>query len=264
MIQRENRNTAPSPLVLMYHGTTPGKGAPANRYSINSLRFRQQMDFLQEHGWNTLCVRDLLKPESLPTRSVLITFDDGYRNNFENAFLPLVERGMRATWFIVSDRIGRHAHWMGPENPETEMLESGQLREMAASGMEIGSHTSTHPDLTAIAADQVKQEIRSSKEGLEDIFGFDIASFAYPYGRYNDLAINAVHDAGYSLACGVRPGLVNTQLEPYQLRRVTVFADDSLGTFARKLIFAANDASWGKMVQYAGNRMADRLGLVTR
>ena len=261
---REGRNAARRPLVLMYHGTTAGTGTPASRYSINSLRFRQQLDFLQEYGWSTLCVRDLVGSVPLPPRSVLITFDDGYKNNFDNAFLPLVERGMRATWYVVSSRIGRHAHWMGPENPETEMLESGQLREMVASGMEIGSHTSTHPDLTAIAADRVKQEIRSSKEDLESIFGFDITSFAYPYGRYNDLAVNNVRDAGYSLACGVRPGLVNTQLEPYQLRRVTVFAGDTLGTFARKLLFATNDAGWGKMARYAGNRMADRLGIVKR
>ena len=264
LINRECRNTARQPLVLMYHGTTPGTGTPANRYSINAYRFKQQIDFLQDYGWSALCVSDLLKSEPLPKRSVLITFDDGYRNNFENAFLPLVERGMRATWFIVSSRIGRHAHWMGHDNSETEMLESRQLREMAAAGMEIGSHTSTHPDLTAIAAELVRQEIHSSKGELEGILGFAIRSFAYPYGRHNDLAVKSVHEAGYSLACGVRPGLVNTQIEPYQLRRVTVFADDSLGTFARKLVFATNDAGWRKMASYAGNRIADRLGLVAR
>jgi peptidoglycan/xylan/chitin deacetylase (PgdA/CDA1 family) len=264
LINRECRNTARHPLVLMYHGTTPGTGTPANRYSISACRFEQQIDFLQEYGWSTLCVRDLHKSGPLPIRSVLITFDDGYRNNFQNAFLPLVERGMRATWFIVSSRIGRHAHWMGSESSETEILESTQLREMAAADMEIGSHTSTHPDLTAIAADLVKQEIHSSKDELEGIFGFAISSFAYPYGRHNDLAVKTVNEAGYSLACGVRPGLVNTQIEPYQLRRVTVFADDSLGTFARKLVFATNDAGWRKMTRYAGNRVFDRLGLVAR
>jgi len=261
LVTREGRNSSRPPLILMYHGTIPGSGRPANKYSINSRRFRQQLDFLQEYGWNTLCVRDLARSDPLPARSVLITFDDGYKNNFENAFLPLVGQGMRATWFIVSSRIGRHAHWVGPKNPETEMLDAAQLREMAASGMEIASHTSTHPDLTAIAAGLVKQEICKSKEELEDIFGFDITSFAYPHGRYNDLAVNSVLEAGYRLACSVRSGFVNTQLEPFLLRRVTVFADDSLGAFARKLAFATNDARWGKMARYLRNRMADRLGL---
>jgi peptidoglycan/xylan/chitin deacetylase (PgdA/CDA1 family) len=255
LIARDDKIHARSPIMLMYHGTASGTAVPENRYSVSALRFKQQIEFLQEYKWKTICLRDLAAPAQLPQRSILITFDDGYRNNFDNAFMPLIERNMCATWFVVSGRIGQHAHWLGPKTSDTRMLEFDQLREMAASGMEIGSHTCTHPDLTVVTEDIVSYEIRRSKDELEDIFGFGITSFAYPYGRFNDHAMDAVHDAGYKHACSVRPGVVNANLEPYQLRRLTVYAEDTLSTFARKLVFASNDVNWSKMIRYTKNRI---------
>lgn len=247
------------PLILMYHGTTPGKIRPASQYSTTSSAFVKHADIIKQYGWNTVCIRDLESPESLPPRSVAITFDDGYSNNYEGAYLPLLERDMCATWFIVSRDSGRFARWMGPENAENLLLSHEQLREMASHGMEIGAHTCTHADLGELDQSAVAKEVAGSRAELQALLGMDVHSFAYPYGRWNETAIDAVRSAGFTFACGVRPGWVDTELEPFLLRRVTVFADDSPAAFMRKLVFATNDASWKSMAAYLMARVRDRV-----
>jgi len=166
---------------------------------------------------------------------------------------------MRATWFAVSAILGEHAHWMGQPAAETAILDARQLREMAEAGMEIGSHTRTHPDLTSLTPREMQTEITDSKKELEDLLGQEVYSFAYPYGRFNQACADAAQQSGYRFACSVRPGWFHSEPDPFRLRRVTIFADDSLSTFARKLIFADNDVGWGRMVRYAAQRLSDRL-----
>ena len=252
------RNEAP-PLILMYHGTTPDNTRPSSRYSTTANSFIEQLNIVRKYGWNTVCIRDLANPEKLPPRALAITFDDGYSNNFAGAFLPLVERGMYATWFIVSGESGRYAQWMEPGNDEHLLLSHEQLGEMAASGMEIGAHTCTHPDLTSIDRPAVSSEVAGSRAELEDRLGMAVTSFAYPFGRWNEVAVDVVQSAGFTLACGVRPGWVDTGSEAFLLRRVTVFADDTPGTFIRKLVFATNEANWKKMAGYLAARIKGRV-----
>jgi len=100
---------------------------------------------------------------------VILTFDDGYADNFEGALLPLVEHNMQATWFITTDCIGSYANWMGSNRPETKMLDKQQLREMADQGMEIGSHTCSHPDLGGLNYTEQLEQVRTSKKMLESL-----------------------------------------------------------------------------------------------
>ena len=261
LLLRESASNESPPLILMYHGTTPGDIKPSSRYSTTANSFIDQINIIKNFGWNTVCIRDLCNPEKLPSRALAITFDDGYRNNYAGAYLPLLERGMCATWFIVSHERGRYARWMGPRNDENLLLSHEQLAEMAASGMEIGAHTRTHPDLSRMDKSEVSSEVAGSKVELEDELGMSVVSFAYPFGRWNEVAVDAVRSAGYTFACGVRPGWVNTGTEALLLRRVTVFADDTPGSFARKLVFATNEANWVKMAGYLAARVRDRVSV---
>ena len=258
LVLRDSAGSGSPPLILMYHGTTPGRTRPSSRYSTTSSAFIEHADIIKKYGWNTVCIRDLESPESLPPRSVAITFDDGYSNNYEGAYLPLLERDMCATWFIVSRDSGHYARWMESEVDEHQLLSHEQLREMASHGMEIGAHTCTHADLGKLEQSAVANEVAGSREELQELLGMDVRSFAYPYGRWNETVIDAVRSAGFTLACSVRPGWVDTELEPFLLRRVTVFADDSPAAFIRKLVFAANDASWKSMAAYLMARIRDR------
>jgi peptidoglycan/xylan/chitin deacetylase (PgdA/CDA1 family) len=252
------KNESP-PLILMYHGTTPGNDRPSSRYSTTANSFIDQINIIKNFGWSTVCVRDLASPGKLPPRTLAITFDDGYSNNYAGAYLPLVERGMCATWFIVSNGIGKYAQWMSPRKDEYRLLSHEQLREMAASGMEIGAHTCTHPDLSRMDRSAIRSEVEGSRQELEDKLGVAVTSFAYPFGRWNEVAVDVVQSVGFTLACGVRPGWVDTGSEAFLLRRVTVFSDDTPGTFIRKLVFATNEANWKKMAGYLAARIRGRV-----
>lgn len=246
------------PLILMYHATVPGNKKQEFSYSIDSNRFCQHLDLLEKMGWHTACIRDLKKKDQFPSKTVIITFDDGFANNYEGAYLPLLKRGMRATWFVTSGTVGSCSTWMDHHRND-RMLESDQLREMHRQGMEIGSHTTNHLDLTTLTEEELEQEIGLSKNQLEEIVNAPVVSFAYPYGRYNRAAIDCVARNGYSFACSVRPGWYSTMNSKLELPRITIFSGDSPGIFARKLILASNDVSWNQIARYYQKRLLTRL-----
>lgn len=249
------------PVILVYHGTSLGRGQPFSKYSISAKRFKEHISFLDDYGWHTRCVRDLLNPESLPKKTVILTFDDGYYNNFDGAFLPLIKFNMKATWFITSNIIDSYANWLGTKNPETRILTATQIKEMEHYGMEIASHTCSHPHLVTLSLEDQSVEMQQSKNKLESIINDSISSFAYPYGVYDQSSLQALIDCGYSHACTVQPGWVGGGgFKKYELRRVTIFANDNVRTFARKLVFADNDVTWPRVYKYFVSRAAARLG----
>ena len=252
------------PIVLMYHGTPEKK--PVSQYSIRADRFNEHLEFLKNHNWYTALANELNNERfnKLPEKTVLLTFDDGYADNFEGAFQPLLEKKMKATWFIATDCIGSHAHWMGPECSETKMLNKEQLIEMAQMGMEIGAHTCSHPDLETLPCSEQVTEMGRSKELLEQIIQKEVTSFAYPYGRYNNDSIASVKTCGYQLAFTVRPGWFNCNEDPLLIRRVTIFDSDSVGTLERKLQFADNDVSWKKITTYYAKRILSRVPFTSK
>lgn len=241
----------------MYHGTPTND--PSSTYSIRADRFYTHLRYLKKQSWHTVLFRELGNVSALPERSVVLTFDDGYADNYEGAFLPLAENDMKATWFITTDCIGKHADWMGSPSTQTHMLTIEQLHQMEKAGMEIGSHTRTHPDLTTLSFQQQLDEMTHSKHILESVIHGKVFSFAYPYGRYNADSIIAAKEADYQLACTVRPGWFGSEKNPLLVRRITIFANDSASTLARKLVFADNDVSWGKMASYYYKRISHRL-----
>jgi peptidoglycan/xylan/chitin deacetylase (PgdA/CDA1 family) len=241
----------------MYHGTP--KDQPISNYSIRADRFNAHLRYLKKQGWNSVLFRDLCNVSALPEKTVVLTFDDGYADNYEGVFLPLAEHNMKATWFITTDCIGKHAQWMGTPSAQTKMLTAEQLLQMENAGMEIGSHTCSHPDLTTLSYQQQRDEMTQSKQILESIIHGEISSFAYPYGRYNSDSISAAKDADYQLACTTCSGWFGSENNPLLVRRITIFANDSASTLARKLTFADNDVSWKKMIRYYYQRINDRL-----
>ena len=259
---KEDRNRGP--VLLMYHAITTGNQKVSSKYSVSLTQFTEQLDLLKQMDWKTQRVCDLGDARNLTRRTAVLTFDDGYMDNYERAYLELRKRAMRGTWFAVTGYIGSQAHWLGITGDETKLMSTEQLREMARNGMEIGSHTLTHPDLTTLGQSDLDREIVKSRFELEDFLGQPVRSFAYPYGRLNQRIISTVRRAGYSYACTTRPGWFHSHKDPLRLRRVTVFSGDTLGDFSRKLVFADNDVSWGKMRSYFWRRMIARLGFVCK
>jgi peptidoglycan/xylan/chitin deacetylase (PgdA/CDA1 family) len=241
----------------MYHGTPTNN--PSSKYSIRADQFNAHLRYLKKQGWNSILFRELNSVSAYSEKTVVLTFDDGYADNYEGAFLPLVKNNMKATWFITTDCIGKHAQWMGSPSMQTQMLTTGKILEMEKAGMEIGSHTCSHPDLTRLSYQQQLEQMIQSKQILEAIVHGKISSFAYPYGKYNTDSIAAAKAADYQLACTVRPGWFGSEKDHLQIRRVTIFANDSVNTLARKLAFADNDVSWKKMASYYYQRISHKL-----
>lgn len=247
------------PLVLMYHSVVAGHGTPSWRWAVSMAHFIEQLDLLSALGWVTINFADLHAAKTLPEKAVAITFDDGYANNYA-AFEELVRRGMRATWFVVTRDIGRMSGWVD-EVPPQPMLSVEQLRNMHAKGMEIGSHTVSHCRLTRASEGVVAEELARSRRDLEQVLGEPVISFAYPYGQHDDAAVSAARKAGYRTACTTRPGWALRDGDPLRIRRISIFAEDSVSTFARKLVFAENNVSWRRVAAYYSHRLASRLHL---
>ncbi len=249
-----------TPLALMYHSVTPGGRTPDWPWAVSMKRFEQQLDFLAERGWRTTTAMELAKTtDRPPPRTVVITFDDGYTDNLP-AMDAMAGRGMTGTWFLVSRRLGQDADWSGPDGYRGRLMGPSDVRAMHDAGMEIGAHTRHHCRLTKVDDETRVNEISGSKTDLEDITGQAVNSFAYPYGFWDDRCEADVKAAGYACACTTRSGTALADRDPYRLRRLAIFAGDSLATFARKLAFVSNEASWSDVRRYYGGRLLNRLG----
>jgi peptidoglycan/xylan/chitin deacetylase (PgdA/CDA1 family) len=241
-------NQGRGPVVLMYHSISPEKKTPTDKWCVSARNFEKQLYLLKRKGWTTVCVRDLLMADLLPPRTVVITFDDGYEDNFEHGFRLLTKYGMCGTFFIVSRKIG-----------EPSRLDAQQLRQMTASGMEIGAHTRTHARLPELSIEEIEDEVSGSKKDLEDLLDLPITSFAYPYGLLNDACVDMVRKAGFSMACSTRTGWFGNEPDPLRVRRVGVFANDTLSIFVRKLAFAGTNVSWKYVADYFIGRLRSRV-----
>jgi peptidoglycan/xylan/chitin deacetylase (PgdA/CDA1 family) len=242
-------------IVLMYHSVAPPGEAISWRYSIPFERFAVQLDLLRATGWHTRRVADL--DPTVGDHQVAITFDDGYADNFA-AFEALRQRGMVATWFVVTRDIGASSAWEDPDTPSRPMLRADQLRAMAGEGMEIGTHSRSHMRLTGADDQQLRAEVAGSKADLEELLGKGVASFAYPYGDHDARVVDAARAAGYTRACVTRSGWAFSSNDPLAIRRVTVTNSDDAATLARKLAFADNEVSWPRVARYAARRAMAR------
>lgn len=247
------------PLILMYHSVQRGRATPDWPWAVSMKRFQSQLDFLAGEGWKTVTMANLAAhPHAWPERTVVITFDDGYRDNYE-AFEELAQRNMCASWFVVTGWLGRSAGWGDAGQPSDPLLDPAELRAMQTAGMEIGSHTVGHMRLPELDSARMNAQLADSKAALEDILGTEVISFAYPYGAWDERCERAVAAAGYRYACTTRSGWALRDGNPLRLRRLTVFNNDNLGSFARKLTFASNDVRWATMASYWRTRLMARL-----
>lgn len=252
------------PVMLMYHAIIAGDGTPHWPWAVSMRRFRSQLDFLVAQGWATPTMNELvIAPEKWAGRTAVITFDDGYADNFA-ACEELQKRGMRATCFVVSGAIGREPAWPADGRPAGRLLNAAELRDMQAAGMEIGSHTVNHVRLTELDEARLRAELVDSKAQIEDALGNAISSFAYPYGAWDEHCARSVQEAGYRAACTTRSGWALRDGAPYQLRRLSVFNTDTVGSLARKLLLGSNDVSWQAVSRYALQRATSRLGRWTQ
>ena len=195
--------------------------------SFSPELFRIGMAKLHKMGYRTLSLLEtvdcLCARKPFPDQSFVITFDDGYQSVYEQAFPALQQYDMSATVFLTvgEKEVASSTHRLPSLNGRT-MLSWNELQEMKRWGIELGAHTCVHPDLTRLPIEQIEVEIHASKAILEDALGVQVASFAYPYGRY-DNRIKKIVEKDFVCACSDKLGLVHPQSDPYALERVEMY-----------------------------------------
>ncbi|MBI4358114.1 MAG: polysaccharide deacetylase family protein [Candidatus Omnitrophica bacterium] len=212
--------------ILCYHRVND---QDRSYLSVPISDFEEQMRFLWEHEYETV---SLAVPVSLPLvarngggkKPIVITFDDGYRDNYENAFPIMSKFGFKGVIFLIVDRMG-----------SDHFLTKDQIKEMSQAGFEFGSHSRSHLDLASLEREGKYHEISSSKSLLSNELGMDIRFFCYPCGRYDQESVASVKEAGYLGACSNDPGSNNGKCDPYLLKRTEIAPHDSLYDFEKKL-----------------------------
>ena len=229
----------------MYHMISDHKtNAKFNGLRVSPLSFEKQMKYLIENNWTTFTMSELVeKKAALPNKSIAITFDDGYEDNFTNAFPILKKYNIKATIYLVVDR--HNKEWSskrkeknsnGELKNEPKLLDK-QIIELINSGLiEIGSHTITHDNLPTLTLDEKRNEIYNSKVMIEDKFKIKCNSFCYPFGLYDKQDVEIVKSSFYTNATTTNKGiddLIKSNI--FELKRITISGKDNILAFKIKL-----------------------------
>jgi len=194
-----------------------------------TLQFKLQLDLLERYRVKTVSLADLVShfagAEPLPERAVVLTFDDGYEDNYRLAYALLRQYGMTATFFIITDLVG-----------EPGYLTWDELRDMQQHGMSIESHTLTHPDLSILPLRELRRQLGESRLALERELDRAVRFIAYPSGQYSPLVVSEARAAGYEAAVTINYGLVQHGTTPFELMRVRVKGADTIDSMAAKLV----------------------------
>jgi peptidoglycan/xylan/chitin deacetylase (PgdA/CDA1 family) len=222
--------------ILMYHKVAPvNPRSTLKGHYVSPRLFARQMESLVGRGYQPIRLSDLHSGR-VSERSIVLTFDDGYENFFFNALPLLVRLGFPATVFLVANSLGGSNAWdVVNGDVEERLMTLAQIREARQAGIEFGSHTLDHVDLTAVPAEEARRQIVDSRSLLEDRLSASVESFCYPYGRKTKEVRDIVERAGYRLACSTEKGVNTQDSDPFALRRVNVRRDTAVPILFYKL-----------------------------
>ena len=220
--------------VLMYHAF--GERDEGDRYVVSRKALSRQLRLLRLLGYRGIHFEELveaLRESRLPPcRAVAITIDDGYLDNLEVAEPVLRRHGFPATVFLVSGKLGGVNDWTDEGAlADRPLVTVEQARELRRRGISLGAHTRTHPELPAQSDEAVRAEVGGSRQDLAERLGEEVATFAYPFGLFDERAVEAVGESGFAGACTVEPRLARPLEDPLRVPRVEVRAGDSLPRF---------------------------------
>lgn len=209
--------------VLYYHSV---RSTEDNELIISPEKLKEQLEFLKLEGYKSLSLQEfsdyILNNSPVPEKSILITFDDGYMDNYENAFPILKELNMKAVIFCITFKLDGSYY-----------LSEDSIKEMNNYGIDIQSHTVNHDDLSTLNYQDTFTTLKKSKENLESITNSKIYAIAYPYGKFNDSTTKAAKNAGYTLGFVTNTGLAKPSDDPLKLKRIYINSEYDLDTFKK-------------------------------
>jgi len=254
LLAKEQSASGRTAVVLCYHIVESPKDP---KMELSRDQFLRQMNYLSSTGYNVIPLADLLdyvagRKDSIPDNAVVITVDDGWRSTYTEVFPEMKRLGLPFTAFIYPSFIGGGGHAMN----------WGQVKEMAEAGVDIQSHSYSHPFLTQRrhrrfdndAYDRwLQTELVTSKKLIEEHIGKPVRAIAYPYGDYDSLLTKATAAAGYDLGLTCDFGRVVKGSDPLRMRRVSIYGDTSFDTFRSEV-----GAHPMKVEQQTPTRVLDR------
>jgi len=221
--------TAPGQVpVLMYHALSAARTSGFHRWTLSADRLRSHLDFLSREGYRSVTVGGLQDcyrrgGPAPDEKLVALTFDDAYADFHDVALPLLLSYGLTGTLFVPTGYVGGRSGWMhGDGEGERTILSWAGLAEIAGCGIEIGAHSHTHPQMDRLPAAEMARQAAQPKAELEDRLGLPVATFAYPYGRYDRRVRDAVAAAGYRGACTMNSWAATAGSHALELPRTAV------------------------------------------
>jgi peptidoglycan/xylan/chitin deacetylase (PgdA/CDA1 family) len=201
--------------VLTYHRVHTMPAVGQLDLIVDPANFAAELKALHDGGYQTVSqtqlFRALYEGKALPPKPVLISVDDGYVDDVRT-ILPDLERWhMVATFFVITGRM-----------TEPGFLTASQIRELDRAGMDVGDHTAHHVDLRLLTPSQLQAETAGSRKTLEAVLGHPVYFFAYPFGYFNDQVVQAVRDAGFTMAYTTQGGTTESTASPLEMPRIHV------------------------------------------
>lgn len=202
--------------VLEYHQVTDEPLDPVYEiYNVPPAEFAVQLDYLQAEGYTTITLQDFMRvvhgKGTLPAKPIVLTFDDGYSDNYNEMLPILLEHKMTAVVYVITNEVGKAGY-----------LTIEELKEMQGRGLEIGSHTSDHLPLTELDNFTQRRQLRESKTFLEWSGLATIYSLSYPNGEFNSELEGILREENYLTAVTGEAGLNTLETNPYELYRVNI------------------------------------------
>ena len=242
--------------ILMYHSISESECQNLHPYFVTETSvqvFETHMKFLSDNGYQTITTEDVVallnSPQKLTGKNVVITFDDGYRDFYRNAFPILNKYGYRATVYLPTAYINQRVHTFKGK----ECMTWAEVRELREVGILFGSHTVSHPQLRFVSLPDLEYEVKVSKDTIEDEIGEPIRSFAYPYAfpEGDSAFIHRLRDllgtCGYKNGVSTVIGSSHSLEDHFFLRRLPANSKDDLALFRAKL---EGDYDWLHTAQY--------------
>lgn len=207
--------------VLTYHSIDDSDSV----ISVPVATFDKHIRFLREKGYKSYSLIEAInyvkRGAELPPEGIVITFDDGYENNYKEAFPILQEYGYTATIFLTTGHSGKTNNWgsQHPSIPELSMLSWEEIREMSRHGIEFGAHTQNHVNLEEVNIDIARKEILESKDDIQMRIDRPVELFSYPFGCFNKEIQNITRTV-FRGAISNNPGKINYRSDIYALERI--------------------------------------------
>lgn len=234
----------------MYHRVLAEKPEVENRWHyVTVTDFQNQMNMIDRLGYTPITFSDyqlyIEGKLTLPSKPIIITFDDGYLDTLKNAIPILLELNMRAVIFVMGNRKLKRARWdeVG-DNDSCPLMSDEQIRTAQKMGFEIGAHSLDHLPLTVLSEEDILYEVTSSKEAIENVLEEPIHTFSYPYGSVDDRVKRIVSDSGFLFACGVFSGAAKFSQSMMDFRRLAINQDTSKLKFLFILLVPYQYIEW--------------------